>query len=87
VLAGSTFGPFAGPGSHAGQDDVFLVRIDADGDEVWRRQFGTTASEITNSVVLDADGFVWVAGGTEGHLAPDDPDEPGRNAFLLRGWP
>jgi hypothetical protein len=87
VLAGGTSGPFAGPDSHVGQDDIFLVRVDAAGGEVWRRQFGTAATEVTHAVALDAEGFVWVAGATDGHLAPDDPDQAGRNAFLLRGWP
>lgn len=87
VMFGDTRGPMAGFGTHVGEDDVFVVRVDADGDEVWRRQFGTVARDFGDRVALDADGFVWGVGGSEGHFAPDDPDQPGSNAIVVRGWP
>jgi len=87
VITGITAGPLAGPGAHVGGDDLFLARIDADGNDVWLRQFGTVGREYAEGVALDADGFVWVAGGTEGHFAPDDADLAGGNAIVLRAWP
>jgi hypothetical protein len=56
---------------------VFLVQIDADGEELWRRQFGAAQDEYGLGVVADADGNAFVAWTTTGELG-----EPTERAFV-----
>lgn len=64
-VAGTTNGEFAGP---RGQQDGFIAKFDANGGELWRRQFGTTDSnEEVNAITVGASG-VYVGGRTSGSL-------------------
>jgi hypothetical protein len=87
VVAGNTNGNFAGPGSLVGNTDLFAVRFAADGEELWRRQYGSDGYEFHQGVAFADDGFVLISGVTDGYLAYQDPDEEGYNAILLRIWP
>ena len=58
-LAGRTGGAFPGQSS-AGSVDAFVRRYDADGHELWTRQFGTPTEDEVNAVAADASG-VYVA--------------------------
>jgi hypothetical protein len=48
----------------AGQDDVFLLRTDADGDQLWLRTFGGAEWDSARSVQQTSDGGFIVAGTT-----------------------
>lgn len=52
--------------TYGGWEDAFLVKFDADGNELWGRLFGSAESDSARSVVLDAMGGVLVAGETGG---------------------
>jgi hypothetical protein len=78
VVAGSTSGVLEGPGF--GGLDGFVRVLDAAGDLVWTRQFGTAATEYAVGVAVAADGRVLVAGHTMGDLAA--PNLGGFDAFL-----
>jgi len=66
-VAGYTRGAFPGQAS-AGALDAFLRRYDANGNELWTRQFGTPSVDQALAVAADATG-VYVAGSTYGALA------------------
>jgi hypothetical protein len=66
-VAGVTQGGLGGNVS-AGDGDVFLVKLDANGAEQWTRQFGSAAFEVAMGVATDAAGNVRVAGYTRGAL-------------------
>ncbi|MCW5978907.1 MAG: hypothetical protein KIT09_12555 [Bryobacteraceae bacterium] len=66
-VAGSVRGALPGQSS-AGGLDAFVRRYDADGNELWTRQFGAAEADSANAVVADATG-VYVAGSTKGALA------------------
>lgn len=62
------FTPGVLPGqSSAGGSDAFVRKYDADGNELWTRQFGTTGSDDARSVAADSSG-IFVAGRVEGAL-------------------
>lgn len=59
--------------------DAFVRMYDAAGSVQWTWQFGTAADDWVHAVAVDADGSVYVSGGTHGDLDavnadPEDPD-------------
>ena len=46
----------------AGESDAVVRKLDAGGNEVWTRLFGTPAAEGANGVAVDATGGVYVSG-------------------------
>ncbi len=61
-VGGSSAGDFAGP--QTGQGDAILLKLTADGDLVWKRQFGTARWDGIHGLALTADGRI-VAGGCQ----------------------
>ena len=51
-----------GPLSSAGGQDVFLVKLDANGAHVWSKRFGDSAKQSAQSVVVDTTGNVIITG-------------------------
>jgi hypothetical protein len=61
------FGSLGDP--YLGGTDAYVAKFSARGDLQWTRQFGTSASESTHSVVVDSNDHVIAAGVTTGDLA------------------
>jgi uncharacterized delta-60 repeat protein len=90
IVAGSTFS------SGAGLEDVYLIKTDANGDEVWSRTFGGTEYEQALSVQQTCDGGYIVAGLATSfgaqvrdvYLIKTDPngDEVWSRTFGGAGW-
>ena len=59
ALAGYTDGSLPGF-SNQGYTDVFIRRINKNGNEIWTRQFGTADSDAVGGVALDATGITVV---------------------------
>ena len=66
MVAGGTTGSLGGP--NAGGYDAFIARYDADGAQLWIRQFGTSDYEYATSLAPDGASGVMVAGRTRGNL-------------------
>jgi hypothetical protein len=66
-IGGFTSGVLQGQLS-AGGIDAFLRKYDANGNELWTRQFGTPGSDVAWSVAAGPGG-VYVVGGTDGALS------------------
>src|SRR5262249_18672405 len=66
-VAGYTDGSLPGQTS-AGGPDAFVRKYDADGNELWTRQFGTTVADSITGMVADNSG-VYVTGFTSGTFA------------------
>lgn len=64
---GTTEGRFAG-NDHAGGFDLFIARLDADGEVQWIRQFGSAADDSSGGAGF-ASGALYVTGFTEDALA------------------
>ena len=84
VLVGSTRGV---PGENSDWLDgffSFFVWLDDDGTERERGEDGTLADDFGHAVTFTHEGYIVIVGATDGHLVPDDPDEDGTNAFILK---
>ncbi|MBX3244177.1 MAG: SBBP repeat-containing protein [Acidobacteria bacterium] len=66
-VAGYTNGSFPGF-TRVGLEDAFIRKYDADGAEVWTRQFGTASADMARSVAVDTAGNSYVVGDTNGTL-------------------
>ena len=80
-VAGETDGVFPGQ-TGAGDDDVFVRKYDAGGNEQWTRQFGTASRDEVRSVAVDASG-IYVAGSTRGAL-PGQTSAGSDDVFLRK---
>src|SRR5262245_39143973 len=58
----------AGPMTSAGENDMFVARLDANGNCMWSRSFGGPQDDAANSVAIDAAGDVILTGGFQGNL-------------------
>ena len=45
-----------------GSTDIFLVKLDNDGNTLWTRQWGTSNNDMGNALVLDHDNNIYVTG-------------------------
>jgi hypothetical protein len=79
-ISGWTSGDLAGP--NVGASDAFLTKFDSGGNEVWTTQIGTSDSDQSTSVAVDASGNAYITGWTDGDLG--GPNIGGRDAFLSK---
>jgi hypothetical protein len=68
ILAGGSNGSLAAANNNNSRDAV-IVKYNAQGAELWRRQFGTSRFDTIYDVGTDAQGNIYVAGATFGNLA------------------
>ena len=66
-VVGHTTGPLPGQ-VYMGDEDAFVRKYDAEGSEIWTRQFGTEAHDVAQRVAVDSAGSIYVVGGVEGAL-------------------
>lgn len=66
-IGGYTYGAL-GARSNAGGSDAYVGKLDADGNELWLAQLGSSGDEFVRHLALDAEGRLWVAGPTDGDL-------------------
>jgi hypothetical protein len=79
LVTGTTRGTLDGP--NVGDLDAFVRRYDLDGNVLWARQFGTSASDSGKAIAGDGTG-IFVGGSTYGSL--DDSNSGDRDAFVRR---
>jgi Beta-propeller repeat len=79
-LTGWSAGSIGGP--NAGDADAFLVKYDAAGTVLWKRQFGTVEYDLAWAVAVDSAGSAFVTGDTNGPLGGTSVGSP--DAFLVK---
>ncbi len=65
-------------------NDVFVAKLDADGNLVYATYFGGSSDDTASAMTLGTDGSVYVAGATQ---SPDLPTTPGAYARSMPGTP
>ncbi|MBK8176612.1 MAG: SBBP repeat-containing protein [Rhodospirillales bacterium] len=86
-VVGTTTGLLGGPKKgDFGDFDAFIIKYDRDGRNVWRDQAGSDRSDYPQGVAVDADGDVYVAGGTNGSLS-GNANTTNTDAFLIKYGP
>ncbi len=67
VISGNTQGSLDGY-TNAGNYDSFIQKFNSSGIKQWTKQFGTSADEYTNDIVIDSSGNIYMTGYTTGNL-------------------
>lgn len=69
-ITGTFFGPYdfdPGPGIHylapASTNDIFILKLDSNGNFVWAKSFTGTSTEICNSLKVNSTGDIYLTGG------------------------
>ncbi|MBK8175892.1 MAG: SBBP repeat-containing protein [Rhodospirillales bacterium] len=82
-VVGETFGPLGG--TYKGDTDVWIIKFDADGRMLWKRQPGTNGRESPRGVATDADGNVIVVGTTNSPFGGEKKGEANdHDAFVIK---
>jgi subtilisin-like proprotein convertase family protein len=79
-LTGRTSGNLAD--SNQGTYDAWIAKRDANGEEIWKRQFGTVGYDAATAVAVGASGNVYLTGWTDGVLG--DGSNTGRDAWIAK---
>jgi hypothetical protein len=67
TVVGYTDGGFGGHKS-AGAEDIFVAKLDVNGETLWTRQFGTAGDDNPNAAATDSSGNLYLVGNTQGGL-------------------
>lgn len=83
----SATGLLMGANSYGGGMDIVVAKIDTSGSVLWGRQFGGAGDQSCQSITMDSNGDVLIAGGYSGSLQfdalPAFPTQPDITASLL----
>ncbi|AFY82417.1 SBBP repeat-containing protein [Oscillatoria acuminata] len=63
-ITGHTTGSLEGENS--GGYDVFAIKLDSNGNQVWIQQFGTSAIDYSRGIATDPAGNIYITGSTQG---------------------
>ncbi len=68
-ISGSTLGTWE-TNEHIGSynSDIFLMKLDNNGNKIWIRQFGTTRNDKNFAITLDSDNNIFLTGYTQGEF-------------------
>lgn len=82
VLVGGTGGSFP-TFTNAGGYDVLLAKYDTNGNQLWLKQFGTSASDSASGTTVDSQGNITIVGSTQGAL-PAQSNAGGSDVFVAK---
>jgi len=80
-FGGDTDGNLLGEYDGNDDEDIFVVKHDAAGNQVWLTQIGTTSLEHSHSIAVDAAGSTYLSGFSAGDL---DGATPGGGPFIVK---
>ena len=81
-ITGDTTGDFDGE-INSGGFDVFITKLDSDGNKEWTKLFGTSSDDISWGIAKGNDGSIYITGETEGN--PDEQvNSGGYDAFISK---
>jgi hypothetical protein len=82
---GFTTGTFSdSPTWNQGREDVFLFKLDQDGNEIWVRQLGTRAEDKAYGIAINDNDEIYLAGATYGDFATNSTDTLVPDFFLAK---
>jgi IPT/TIG domain len=68
LVAGYTAGAFSNVDGNQGGVDMFVMKLDSDGTEIWRLQFGSSADDFAISIAISDAEYFGIAGYTSASM-------------------
>jgi Beta-propeller repeat len=82
-IVGDTQGSLGGP--LIGNIDAWIIKVDPDGNQIWKQQFGTRKSDYVEAAATDGNGNLYVVGRTVGMLGgPKHGDVSDGDAWVAK---
>ena len=78
-ITGDTKGGLPG-NSNQGGTDAYLAKFNTNGDRLWVKQYGTSGTDTSTGIAIDANGMIYLVGSTDGNLFENS------NLGQLDGW-
>ncbi|MGJ5672750.1 MAG: SBBP repeat-containing protein [Nostochopsis sp.] len=69
---------------HKGGADAWVMKLDSQGKEVWKRQLGSSEHDVSNAVAVDTQGNVYITGYTLGQLITNKQQTAKASAWLAK---
>ncbi len=84
-LAGYTDGSLESDTGNVGGYDIFVMKYDATGNQIWVRQIGTGSDDFCRGIVVDASNNIFIVGNTSGVLpGADQTNTQGIDLFVMK---
>lgn len=80
LILGITNGQIAD--NHEGKQDIFFIKYNTEGDELYRRQFGSAQDDGAGRICCDNEGNIFIAGETAGNLVNENAGQ--KDAFIAK---
>lgn len=81
IVAGTT-------GSASNSQDVYVMKLNSNGNKVWEKTYGGTGDDVTDAVSVNADGSILLAVSTENDNTGDVPaNHGGHDAWIIKLTP
>ena len=81
LVAGETYNSLGD--ANKGENDIFFIRYDSAGNQVWLKQMGTPGNDVAYALAMDGNGGFYLAGMSNGDIA--NGEQQGANdAFVAR---
>jgi hypothetical protein len=81
-LTGNTKGDLAE--TNAGYSDAWVAKYDANGSQLWTKQFGTSDENYSNGIATDSSGNIYLTGNTKGDLVGKNAGSFGYDAWVAK---
>ena len=84
VVVGATTGAVMNAAVSDGNNDSYVVKYDASGNQTWAKQIQTLADNQASSVSVDASGNVYVGGQVRGVIGKGQTNNGGTDAYVAK---
>ena len=82
-IAGYTDGDLDGQTNNGGWD-AFISKFHSDGSKIWTRLVGSSGDDIAKAITIDREGYIYIAGMTEGDIDGQTFNTVYRDAFISK---
>ena len=84
VVVGTTTADLTSAAIADGNNDSFVARYDADGNQVWVKQIQTLSANQATSVSVDSSGNIYVGGQVTGTIGAGQTNQGGGDAYIAK---
>jgi hypothetical protein len=81
-IGGSTSGDIAN--TNIGNEDIWLAKYDSNGNQVWKKQFGTKGYDLLQGMAIDTEGNIYLSGYTNDNFNLTDSNAGHNDIWIAK---